>query len=201
MWYSEPFVIRISSFDLPVPYPERVYLTGFMGSGKSTVGPILANAIGYGFTDLDEHIERRAGQTIPELFEQEGEAVFRALEAELLRETTERPYIVVALGGGALVAPASRRLARAHGTVIYLHVPVEQLVRRLRRGSADRPLLTDDEGNPLTSLHLRDRVEGMLRERLPLYRDAAHVTVDVGDRRVEDTVEAVLEALRQRAAE
>lgn len=182
-----------------MPYPERVYLTGFMGSGKSTIGPILANAIGYGFIDLDEHIERRAGKTIPELFEQEGEAAFRALEAELLRETTERPYVVVALGGGALVAPGNRQLARAHGAVIYLHVPPDQLIRRLRRGSADRPLLTDDEGNPLTVAHLRDRVEGMLRERLPLYREAAHVTVNVGGGRVEDTVEAVMEALREQA--
>lgn len=180
-------------------YPERVYLTGFMGSGKSTVGPILANAIGYGFADLDEHIERRAGKTIPELFEQDGEPAFRALEAELLREATERPYVVVALGGGALVAERSRELARSSGTVIYLHVPADQLVRRLQRGSSGRPLLTDAEGGALSAKALRAQVEAMLAERLPLYRDAAHVTVDVGARRVEETVEVVLEALRERA--
>lgn len=180
-------------------YPERVYLTGFMGSGKSTVGPILANAIGYSFADLDEHIERRAGRTIPELFEQEGEAKFRALETEQLRETAERPYIVVALGGGALVAEANRRLARSHGTVIYLHVPTDQLVRRLRRGSTERPLLTDEAGEPLSERALHGQVEAMMAERLPLYREAAHVIIEVGARRVEDTVEAVLEALRERA--
>lgn len=180
-------------------YPERVYLTGFMGSGKSTVGPILANAIGYGFADLDEHIERRAGKTIPEVFEQDGEDAFRALEAALLRETTERPYVVVALGGGALVADENRRLARTYGTVIYLHVPTDQLVRRLRRGSTERPLLTDAAGEPLDVQDLRAQIEAMLDERLPLYHEAAHVIVDVGDRRVEDTVEAVLAALRERA--
>ena len=177
-------------------FPTRIYLTGFMGSGKSTVGAALAATLGYAFVDLDQVIEDAAGYSIAGLFAVEGEAAFRRREARALRDTAEKEEVVVALGGGTLVDEANRAFALQHGTVVYLDVPVDRLVDRLLRGRAraDRPLLLDDEGRPLEHGALRERVATMLKGRQPFYRQA-HVVVPVGADRVAVTVDRVRRAL------
>ncbi|GIV62132.1 shikimate kinase [Rhodocaloribacter litoris] len=172
----------------------RIYLTGFMGSGKSTVGPRVAAVLGYAFYDLDALIEARAEKPIPQLFAEEGEAAFRALEARVLRETARRSRVVFALGGGALADEDNLGWALAHGTVVYLRVPPAVLVGRLRAGQALRPLLCDARGVPLPPEALRGRVEALLARREPYYL-RAHVVVDAGDLDAAQTVAAVLQAL------
>ena len=173
--------------------PLRIYLTGFMGSGKSTVGPRLATALGYSFIDLDEAIEHRAGRPIRQLFAEEGEAAFRQLERELLRETTVREHLVVALGGGALTFEENLRLALGAGRVVYLRASADVLARRLRSGRAVRPLLLGDDGRPLSDADLRARIEAMLERRAPFY-ERAHLAVDAG-RAPDVTVRAIVDAL------
>ena len=169
-----------------------------MGSGKSTLGPIVANVLGYRFLDLDAAIEARAGKPIPHLFEEDGEAAFRALEAEALRATAQHDGVVIALGGGALAVPENLAWALAHGTVVYLHVPAAVLVRRLRRGRAERPLLYDDAGQRLAPEALKARVEALLDRREPFYQQA-HVVVEMGKKGVGHTVDAVVRALQRHA--
>ncbi len=155
----------------------RIYLTGFMASGKSTVGPRVAERLGLGFLDLDDLIEARAGRSIPEIFAEQGEAGFRRQEAEALRATARREDVVVALGGGALVEADNLAFARAHGTVVYLRVPVEELARRLEGQAAERPLMQDASGTPLSPAAMRARIDSMLAARRRFY-EQAHVTVD-----------------------
>ena len=157
----------------------RVYLTGFMASGKSTVGPRLARRLGYRFLDLDDAVEQRAGRTIPRLFAEEGETAFRVHEAAALRATGEDEEVVVALGGGALVDAANRAWALAHGTVVFLDVPPEVLARRLQTSRRDRPLLRDQEGRPLGEHDLAARVRTLLGARRACYTEA-HLTVEAG---------------------
>lgn len=168
----------------------RIYLTGFMASGKSTVGPRVAERLDLDFVDLDDVIEARAGQSIPQIFAEAGEAGFRRREAEALRATAERADVVVALGGGALVNEENLAFARAHGTVVYLRVPVEELVRRLEREADRRPLLQDAAGVPLARKAMRARIETMLVERRRFY-EQAHLTIDAA-RPVEEVVAAVV---------
>lgn len=175
---------------------KRIYLTGFMGSGKSTVGPILANVLGYAFADLDEAIEARAGRSVPEIFAEEGEAAFRALEAAALRETASRDHLVVALGGGALTNKANLHWALTHGIVVYLQVSLDALVRRLLRARVERPLLLDDAGALLSEVALREKISAMLARREPFYRQA-QVIVAVDNQRVGITVDEVMKAIRQ----
>ena len=118
--------------------PPRVYLTGFMATGKSTVGPLLADALGYRFADLDWLVTARTGRSVPELFA-EGEAVFRAAEAEALRETAASECLVVSTGGGTLVEPRNMIAARAAGPVVWLRSSVPTIVRRVGRNRG-RPL-------------------------------------------------------------
>lgn len=174
----------------------RVYLTGFMGCGKSTIGAIAANVLGYDFWDLDLAIVERAGKTVSAVFADEGEAAFRKLEAAALRATGEHEDIVVAVGGGALTFEENLQWALAHGTVVYLRVPTDNLLPRLLKGRTVRPLILDETGEVLPSADLRTTIEHMMRRRTPFY-ERASLIVDAGNQRVGITVDAVVRALRQ----
>lgn len=142
-----------------------------MAAGKSTVGPLLADRLGYRFVDLDWLVEARTGQSVTELFAEGGEEAFRAAEAEALAETTRAEGLVVATGGGALVDPANLRSARAAGTVVWLRASVESTTARLGDATG-RPLLADRAGRPLTGDALAERVRRLIAEREPFYAQA-----------------------------
>ena len=145
-----------------------ITLTGFMGSGKTTVGKVLADFLGCPFMDLDDLIVKKAGKSIPEIFAQDGGSAFRQLEARLLRQTVEKyteNTVVLALGGGAVTAPASAALLREKTVCIYLRATLETLQSRLEGETA---------GRPLADASLADR----LAAREPLYEQTAHVIID-----------------------
>lgn len=167
-----------------------------MGSGKSTLGPIVANVLGYDFIDLDRAIAERAGQSVQQIFANAGEQAFRKLEAEALRASGAQQEVIVAVGGGALTSEENLVWALTHGLVVYLRVPPEVLARRLRRGRSVRPLLLDDEGRRLSAAALRQRVQGLLARREHYYR-RAQLVVELGDRRIGVAVDEVVKALRR----
>jgi shikimate kinase len=171
----------------------RIYLTGFMGSGKSTVGPILANTLGYDFVDLDRTIEQAEEMSIGELFRLRGEDFFRRRERELIGQLSRDRRLVIALGGGAVVDPANREIIRTTGILVYLRVPKELLMKRLQYRE-DRPLLTDAGGSRLSEGDLRQRVEALLRTREPFYAKA-DLIVDVDERHIGMTVDRVARSL------
>lgn len=177
-------------------HPTRIYLTGFMGSGKSTLGPIVANVLGYTFQDLDAAIVERAGKPISAIFAEEGEAAFRALEATLLRETERDKEAVIALGGGALTFEENLRWALNHGVVVYLKVPLEELIERLIHGRSVRPLLLDAKGEVLPYDLLFEKINAMMERREPYYQ-RAHIVLEMDEHRVGSAVDEVIKALRQ----
>ena len=124
---------------------ENVYLIGFMGAGKSTVGRDLAARLGWPFRDTDELIEGKAGLSIPEIFAALGEAGFRRLEAEVIREVTGETGLVVALGGGAPLQAGNWHRIKTSGITVYLREEPEALFSRLAENGG-RPLLSDHEG-------------------------------------------------------
>lgn len=172
---------------------ERIYLAGFMGSGKSTVGPILANTIGYTFADLDRLIEAAEGIPVTAIFRTKGEGYFRGLEREQVRVASRRPRFVLALGGGTLGDPENFDVLIGTGILVYLRVSLDLLVLRLQHRQ-DRPLLMDDEGNKLPPPLLRERIGQLLEQREPLYNRAS-VIVDVDERRVGITVDRLVKVL------
>jgi shikimate kinase len=145
------------------------------GSGKSTIGRHLADALGYRFVDLDDEVVRLTGRPVAELF-LDGEATFRTAERNALHEITGASRVVVATGGGALIDSASLDTAMRSGVVVYLRAPVATLARRLE-GGADRPLLVDDEGGPLAPGPLEHRLDELLKAREAVYH-RADVVVD-----------------------
>jgi shikimate kinase len=148
--------------------PRSIFLIGMMGAGKSTVGRLLASRLHCEFVDADRELEERAGTSVTNVFELEGEAAFRERESQLLNELTARERIVLATGGGAILDARSRDLLRSRGLVIYLQTNADEILRRTRSDST-RPLLK--VADP------RARIGELLAQRGPLYRQTAHLTV------------------------
>ena len=145
-----------------------ITLTGFMGSGKTTVGKVLADFLGCPFMDLDDLVMKKAGKSIPDIFTQDGEPAFRELEAQVLRKTVEKyaeSTAVLALGGGAVLAPASAALLHEKTVCIYLRATLDTLLQRLAGETAGRPLADD-------------AMAARLAEREPIYEKTAHVIID-----------------------
>ena len=168
-----------------------------MGSGKTTVGPLLADALGVRFVDLDWLVEARTGQTVTALFADVGEAGFRAAETAALAETTTGPDLVVATGGGTLVRAANLALAQAAGAVVWLRV--SPVVAAARLGvPTGRPLLAGPDGRPLGGDALRARLRALMEARAPLYA-RADVTVEA-DASPDEVVRRILAAFDGRAS-
>jgi shikimate kinase len=118
---------------------DKIYLVGFMGAGKTTVGSQVAALLGWEFTDLDEALSRREGRSLQEIFRDSGEPYFRRIEREMLATLTAIPRLVVATGGGTYVAEENRRLVEAAGWSVWLEVSLPEALRRCA-GGAGRPL-------------------------------------------------------------
>jgi shikimate kinase len=153
--------------------PSRnLFLIGPTGAGKSAIGRRLAEVLELPFADLDSEIESRTGTDIPRIFDVEGEAGFRRRERELLAEFTARDGVVLAAGAGAVLDPANRAVLTGRGFVLWLETGVDQQLERLARDRR-RPLLRATDR--------RERLEAMARERDPIYRDMADLSVASGD--------------------
>ena len=167
-----------------------IYLTGFMGSGKSTIGPILANTLGYDFSDVDKLVEERIGKSVNEIFRSEGEKFFRKSEREIIENLSGLQEHVVSLGGGAMVDPRNFTVAKDSGILVYLYSSPEYLLQRLQN-KTDRPILSNSEGERLDLPQLRDRVLQLYTDRSPIYAQA-HITIDTDDKKVGITVDEIV---------
>ena len=168
---------------------NNVCLIGIMGSGKSTIGSLLAQKLGYTFVDLDEQISARLERPIREIFEQLGEEKFREEERHQLRHFCQREQQVIACGGGVVVTADNLECLRRQ-TTVYLHASPETLARRVGTGE-DRPLLRG-------TVTVAQQLATILKEREPLYRDCARITLSTEGK---DPDALVAELLAQLPAE
>lgn len=172
-------------------FPRRIYLIGFSGSGKSTVGPRLAKAIDARFIDSDALIERRLGMTISELFARKGERRFRQLESEAVKQlSSARGRLVISLGGGAFANPTIRKLIITSGIVIYLSCSVAELYRRLKNNT-DRPLLGGTRAEKLA------QIKSLLKRRSKSYQ-LADIIISTSNKTEAATVRAILKTLKEK---
>jgi shikimate kinase len=162
---------------------QTLILTGFMGSGKSSVGRIVAALRGSSFIDLDAEIVTAVGCSINEIFARDSEQSFRTLESlQLEKVLNAGGGSVIATGGGAVIAAHNRALMRNHGIIINLNVTLEQVLARLR-GASDRPLLAGDDA--------AERAQALMNEREQFYADA-DIRIDTDGKSVEDVATEIL---------
>ncbi|MBI3535957.1 MAG: shikimate kinase [Chloroflexi bacterium] len=172
---------QFSRHPSPVTRHPSLVLTGFMGTGKSSVGKIVARKLAREFVDMDAAMEAREGMSVSEIFAAKGEKYFRARETELCRELGARENLVIATGGGALVRVENRAYF-ADAVVICLEASVDEIVARLRGGDK-RPLLANGA--------LRERVLALLNERRDAYAQIKW-RVDTNDKTVQDVAAQVI---------
>ena len=172
-------------------YCMNIYLIGYMGSGKSTVGRLLAAKLQLEFIDFDEHIELSTEKTITEIFDQEGEEKFRALEHECLKRLLTKNNVVIALGGGTPCFHNNMELINKKGTSVYIDMNVADLVKRLAKARNKRPLIRD-----LNEVDLKYFVEANLEKRLPVYKQAHH-TIHAGNLPTEKLAEIIWESVKR----
>jgi shikimate kinase len=165
-----------------------IVLIGPMGSGKTTVGGLVAERLGTAVRDTDHDVEATAGREISEIFVDDGEAVFRALERAAVAEALATHDGVLALGGGAVLDPESRDLLAGHD-VVFLRVGLSDAVKRVGLGTS-RPLLL---GN------VRGRIKTLLDERTPVYESVATLTVETDGREPQEIADEIVAALGARA--
>ena len=162
---------------------SNIALIGFMGTGKTAVGRLLAEKLGREFIELDVLIEQRAGKTIPEIFEQEGEIVFRELEIEATRVAAEKENAVIACGGGVVLNQINIDRLRKHSVIVYLTASTAAILKRTSPDKNERPLLAAGDKAA--------KVEALLKFREPFYERAADITMDTSELEVTEVVEQI----------
>jgi len=167
----------------------NIALIGFMGTGKTAMGQLLAEKLGRNFVELDLLIERKVGKSIPEIFQQDGETTFRELEIEATREVAQGRNLVIACGGGVVLNKINTDRLRQNAIMVYLTASPEVILKRVASEAGQRPLLEVDD----PALTVRD----MLRFREPFYERAADITVNTSNLDINAISEQIIGKLKE----
>ncbi|MHA1934672.1 MAG: shikimate kinase [Candidatus Thorarchaeota archaeon] len=164
-------------------------IIGFMGTGKTSIGKALARSIRRQFEDTDGLVEKRSGKSIPQIFSEDGEDVFRDLESEVVREVCRLESAVISFGGGVVLQHSNVEMIKKNCIVVLLQASPETMVTRTSSENT-RPLLFENENN------LRDRISVLLAEREALYHDAMDVAIDTDSKSVDEIVSEIIGRLQ-----
>lgn len=164
---------------------EHILFVGFMGSGKTSVSRVVAKRAGLPLIDIDAFIEQTQGRSVRQIFADEGEEGFRRIETQTMAALAYEPKSIISCGGGACNSAINRGILKALGTVVYLKVPLEEAIARISDPST-RPLLSGER--PVSEIY---------EERMPLYRDAADITINTAGKGLGGNVAQVIGALRR----
>jgi len=171
---------------------EKVILTGYRATGKSSIGKILADLLGFGFIDTDETLEKRQNETIAEMVARGGWDLFRRKEESLLLELVPSKNKVIATGGGAVMHEKAWAKLRRNALVVWLTADVKTICQRLAADSD-----TDDLRPPLTEMGTMNEIAMVLQERQPLYQKSSDITIHTEGKKPEEVAELILAELKK----
>lgn len=163
---------------------KPIYLCGFMGCGKTTVGKLLAEKLGCGFYDMDEYIVEREKMKIPQIFAEKGEKYFRETETAVIKELSGSSGII-ACGGGAMLKKENAEIASENGIIIYIEVPFETCYGRI----------SDDKNRPIVMNNTKEELEFIYDSRAPIYKENSTLTAD-GNGSAEEIAERIISAVK-----
>ncbi|MFC2006877.1 shikimate kinase [Chloroflexota bacterium] len=167
----------------------NIALIGFMGTGKTAVGQVLAKQLGRDFIELDLSVEQKAGKSIPEIFQQDGEIAFRELEIEVTKEITGRKRSVFACGGGIVLNKINVDRLRESSVMVYLTASPEVILKRVSKEEGQRPLLSASDKAA--------KIEELLRFRQPFYKRAADIKLDTSKLDINSVAEQIIKKMKQ----
>jgi shikimate kinase len=174
---------------------SRIYLTGYMTSGKSTIGPILANVIGWDFYDLDQVIEVEQSKSVVEIFEDSGEDFFRELEAKTLTRLSQLDNVIISLGGGTISSNNNFSIIKNSGKLIYLKVSPDIIYQRIKN-KINRPLFRDLVLSENSEDDFLNKINEHLEDRLKYY-EKADITINTDQTRIGVTVDKLAQQIRR----
>ena len=168
---------------------SNIALIGFMGVGKTAVGKALAKKLNRKFAELDLLIEQKAGKSIPEIFQRDGEVAFRELEIEATKEIAREKYLVIACGGGVVLNKINIDRLREESRIVYLTASPRVILKRISGEGGERPLLKGD--NPSST------IQGLLRFRKPFYERATDIKIDTSKLDIDSVAEQIISRLKE----
>lgn len=171
---------------------RNIILVGFMGTGKSTIGRLLSRSLRYPLVDTDQHIESQQEESISDLFSTYGEGFFRELETTCLQDLMSKNHHVISTGGGIVTTAKNRPLLRELGYVVWLRTSPEEILLRTSKNK-NRPLLNVPDPLPV--------ITKLLDERIPLYQEAAHLSIETDHLRADEIVTGITESARYHFAQ
>lgn len=174
---------------------DLIFLIGFMTAGKSTIGKILANTIGWNFFDLDEEIEKLEKKSVTQIFKENGEAYFRIVERDTLQKLSKEKFSVISLGGGTIEEPENLNLITEAGITIYLEISTHEAFKRLKY-KRNRPILYNDANEEVSDEELFNRINNILNRRLELY-GKAHLKINTTGVKIGRTVDNIVYILQK----
>ena len=166
---------------------KNIYLIGFMGSGKTTLGKILSKKLDKIFFDSDQVIEEKLGVDVTMIFDYEGEAGFREREKEILKELVSKKNIVLATGGGAVISESNRNLLSENGTVIYLKSNYKDLILRMKNDKT-RPLLKENNFETI--------IKKLCKDREPLYKSISDYEIATKNKRIPEIIDEIIRVIK-----
>jgi shikimate kinase len=164
-----------------------IYLAGFMGAGKSTIGPILANTLGWNFVDLDKFIELNYQKSITAIFQEDGEPYFREIETAALHKVSSNNNLIISLGGGTIAFNDNLIYMKNNGKIVYLKSSLESVYKRLKN-KRDRPILLNDDGTAIPENEFLDKINALYQKRKIFY-DQSDIIIDTDANNVGKTVD------------
>lgn len=173
---------------------DLIYFTGFMAGGKSTIGRIVANTLGYAYTDIDKEIEKRLGKKVTEIFAEFGEVYFREFETQVLSEVSKQQHHVISLGGGTIMNPKNLEIIKSRGLLLYLKSSLENIFKRLRY-KTDRPVFMDNDGKWMRDGELKDKIKVLMEIREPVYQQS-NLTFVTDNKPVGVTVDEIVKKIK-----
>lgn len=175
--------------------PDRIFLCGFMGAGKSTVGSMLSDRLDMRFLDLDDYIEEKAGKDIPNIFKEDGESTFRKIERKCILDVIRKYEGVVALGGGSLQNQHIVDHIKLNGLLIFIDTPFSLILERITEES-NRPLLLNEQGTVKEKEILENELSTLYEQRLPFYQQAELSIADSDRKTAESMVNSLIKKLK-----
>lgn len=178
--------IIISRKDLSMADRNKlIYLIGFMGCGKSTIGKALAEALNYSFIDMDDYIESKTCTTIKQIFKEQGESGFRSIETNCLKDLTSKSDVVVSCGGGVPLSEINRTLLKESGTIIWLDADGDEIVRRV----------TQNDNRPLVNDKSPEEIKELKSKRQPIYQSLNGTRIDTSNLSISEIVSIIIDTL------